>query len=59
MKQWSDAPTSCKEVEANRIPGANNIALAEEAHTLQSKYQKDLYLQFEIAEALPIGRRFR
>jgi diphthamide synthase subunit DPH2 len=53
MKAWSDDPTSDSEVQTNRIPGMNNAAFAQQAHLLQSTYRKDLYLQFEIADALP------
>ena len=53
MKQWSNAPTTDAEVKANRLPGANNAALAEQAQALHSKYNHPLYLQFEIADALP------
>lgn len=53
MKKWSNAPTSDAEVKANRLPGANNAALAEQAQALHSQYNHPLYLQFEIADALP------
>jgi hypothetical protein len=57
MRQWSKgvAPTDPAEVEANRIPGANNAALAEQAAQLHLDYRLALYLQFEIADALRSG----
>jgi len=55
MKEWSNAPTSDAEVSTNRIPGANNAVLAQQARMLHSQYNYDLFLQFEIADALPAG----
>jgi hypothetical protein len=57
MKQWSGevAPTDDSEVAANRIPGANNAVLAEQSRQLQMTYHLDLYLQFEIADAIGSG----
>jgi hypothetical protein len=54
MKQWSGevAPTDDSEVAANRIPGANNQKLAKQARKLHTSYNLDLYLQFEIADAI-------
>jgi len=57
MKQWSNgvAPTDQREVAANRIPGANNEALAKQARQLHSTHKLDLFLQFEIADAIGTG----
>jgi hypothetical protein len=57
MKQWSNgvAPTDSREVAANRIPGANNAVLAEQARQLHMTHKLDLYLQFEIADAIEKG----
>jgi hypothetical protein len=55
MKKWSNDPTSENQVKKNRIPGPNNEALAKQAHKLHLKYKRPLYLQFEIARALPAG----
>lgn len=57
MKQWSDgvAPTEPSEVEQNRIPGANNAVLAEQCRQLHTTHGLDLYLQFEIADAIGTG----
>jgi hypothetical protein len=59
MKAWSDglAPTDTEEVRANRVPGPNNAALAEQARRLHLEYGLDLYLQFEIADAIGSGAR--
>jgi len=50
MKNWSNTPTSPAE---DRLPGANNSVLAQKAQLLHSEYKHALYLQFEIADALP------
>jgi hypothetical protein len=54
MKQWSNGidPLAPDEVAANRIPGANNAVLAERARQLHMTHSLDLYLQFEIADAI-------
>ena len=59
MKAWSKslAPTEDAEVIANRLPGANNAALAEQARRLHLEYNYDLYLQFEIADAIGGGTK--
>jgi hypothetical protein len=54
MKQWTarTRPTDDSEVESNRIPGANNEALADQAIGLYKMYKHDLYMQFEISDAI-------
>jgi len=57
MKAWSKGlpPTDENEVKANRLPGANNAVLAEQARRLHLEYGYELYLQFEIADAIGNG----
>jgi len=59
MKAWSEgrAPTDEAEVIANRMPGANNAILAEQARRLHLDYKHDLYLQYEIADAVGCGAK--
>jgi len=54
MKVWSEdvSPTEQSQVIANRVPGTNNAALAEQARRLHLEYGHQLYLQFEIADAV-------
>ena len=61
MKAWSRdlGPTDEAEVIANRVPGANNAVLAEQAGRLHLEYKLDLYLQFEIAAAVGRGVEVR
>lgn len=53
MKTWAGVdPNTDAEVIANRLPGINNEALAEQARQLHKAHNLDLYLQFEIADAI-------
>lgn len=58
MKKWSNAPTSEADVRTNRLPGANNAVLAQQAQLLNLEHKLDLYLQFEIAHALSADTAF-
>lgn len=57
MRCWSEgtSPTDADEVFANRLAGANNEALAQQCRQLHSRHGLDLYLQFEIADAIGTG----
>jgi hypothetical protein len=57
MRQWAKgvSPTDRDQVAVNRIPGANNAVLAEQARQLHLNSHLDLYLQFEIADAIAPG----
>jgi hypothetical protein len=59
MKQWTKGvlPTAGDQVEAYRLPGVNNAALAEQALQLYLETGLDLYLQSEIAQAIGSGAR--
>jgi len=57
MRRWTKgvSPTDRDQVAANRIPGANNAVLAEQARQLHLNCHLDLYLQFEIVDAIAPG----
>lgn len=54
MLEWPPgvSPTDPAAVASYRTPGLNNAILAEQARMLQVRFQKDLYLQFEVADAI-------
>jgi hypothetical protein len=54
LKKWPDGSDPAKAADL-RLPGANNEAIAKQALQLHLTRNLDLYLQFEIADAIGTG----